>query len=575
MAKLLSFLSFLLMTSLLLGQGSLIPLRNPAYHIVDRLEVLSGRPSPIHLALQGYQRGSVAQYALQLDTSSFVQSKLTQSDLAFIFKDNNEWLFLGEDENRSNIERSLESPHYYKTQKPIWKALYKTPANFLELNKPSIHVRLNPMLNSGLGYTQEEDEPLFLNQRGLEFRGRIDDKVYIYSNIIESQARFPNYVNEYVERNDALPGNGLIKEYENPGLGITNGYDFLNAQGYFGINITRHIGLQFGHGRHFLGHGMRSIFLSDFANNYFYLKLNTRVWKFHLQNIFAELTGEGRDQIATTDLKTKKYIAAHYLSFKVSPAFSFGFYESVVFSRNNQFELQYLNPVIFYRSVEGAIGSPDNVNIGLSAKLNLFKTAQLYSHFIIDEFVYNELIIERRGWWGNKYGFQAGIKYFDALGVDHLDLQLEANIIRPYTYTHRDSAASYTHDGQALAHPLGANFREVIASLRYQPHPKWLINGRLMYAEVGEDDTNQNWGNNILLSYNTRVNDYGNDIAQGVEATIQLARLEVSYQLFHNAFLSIEGLYRKKDSQDDARDLETLFVRGTFRLNFPYQPLDF
>jgi hypothetical protein len=49
-------------------------------------------------------------------------------------------------------------------------------------------------------------------------------------------------------------------------------------------------------------------FLSDFGANYLFLKLNTNVWKFNYQNIFAELTkfyprgGDG--------LLTKKYMAA-------------------------------------------------------------------------------------------------------------------------------------------------------------------------------------------------------------------------------------------------------------------------
>ena len=48
---------------------------------------------------------------------------------------------------------------------------------------------------------------------------------------------------------------------------------------------------------------------------------------------------------------------------------------------------------------------------------------------------------------------QFGGKYIDAIGVKNLDLQAEINIIRPFTYSHNDTIANYTHYNQPLAHP--------------------------------------------------------------------------------------------------------------------------
>ena len=67
----------------------------------------------------------------------------------------------------------------------------------------------------------------------------------------------------------------------------------------------------------------------------------------------------------------------------------------------------------------------------------------------------------------------------DAFGIDHLDLQAEMNIIRPFTYTHRDSVRSYAHANQPLAHPLGANLREVVLKLRYQPIHKLVFDSQI------------------------------------------------------------------------------------------------
>ena len=95
----------------------------------------------------------------------------------------------------------------------------------------------------------------------------------------------------------------------------------------------------------------------------------------------------------------------------------------------------------------------------------------MYGQLLLDEFKLSE-VRAGDGWWGNKFGFQLGGKYIDAFNIKNLDLQLEHNRVRPFTYSHGDSVANYTHYNMPLAHPLGANFQEVIGIARYQPAPK-------------------------------------------------------------------------------------------------------
>ena len=435
-------------------------------------------------------------------------------------------------------------------------------------------MRVNPILNFKIGSAQNDTQPIFNNQRGLELRGGIDDRIYFYANILETQARFPDYVNERIERDLAIPGATLYKPYKSSIFDIENGYDYLIGQGYLGFNFTKHVGMQFGHGRNFIGNGYRSLFLSDFAANYLYLKLNWEVWRFHYQNIFAEMTAESDLERPEEVVLAKKYMAAHHLSFDILPGLNVGVFEAVVFSRNNHFELQYLNPVIFYRTIEQAIGSPDNVMLGFDLKWNFLKHFQFFGQVIFDEFVFQELS-SQSGWWANKFGIQAGVKYIDAFGVDHLDLHAEFNTVRPYTYSHRDSSANYAHYNQPLAHPLGANFREVIFKGRYHPIKRLVIDGRLIWAKFGEDDDTSNWGGNILLPNGTREMEYDNKIAQGITATTLLIGLDISYQLAHNVWVDLHYFNRNKDSIDDTRDLITQYISGGVRINIAKQRMDF
>jgi len=599
MQKLLYTLLFIVLVQFLHAQGSALILENEAYHTMDRLSIKSGIDAPFHTSLRPYNRKDVTDYAMAIDSLNIRLTPLDREDLKFIFRDNNEWLKTSEysttiggkrevvntkeyiDSTRTfytfadtQVAASKQSDQYFLSEKPILKYFYKTPANFLEIDKKYFHLRVNPIVAFKIGKDANDDNLIFNNTRGVEIRGGIDDRIYFYTNILETQARFPNYVNDYIDKNEVIPNAGLFKTYNSSIFNITDGYDYLLAQGFIGFNVSKHVGVQFGHGQNFIGNGMRSLLISDFATNYFYLKFNTRVWKFNYQNIFAELVAGSKSQVQD-DLLPKKYIATHHLSYNITPDINIGIFESVVFSRNNQFEFQYLNPIILYRSIEHQIGSPDNVLLGLDAKWNFLNQFSLYGQFVLDEFKFDELVTNNNGWWANKYGIQAGLKYIDAFGVDHLDLQFETNIVRPYTFTHRDSSASYTHFNQALAHPLGANFKEFLINVRYVPIKNLFINARLAFFEQGEDNDGSNWGSDLLKSHNTREQDYGNEIGQGFSSNTVFGRLNVSYQVFHNMFVDLDYIYRNKDSDLNILDRETNYIGGGIRINLAKQQMDF
>jgi hypothetical protein len=247
----------------------------------------------------------------------------------------------------------------------------------------------------------------------------------------------------------------------------------------------------------------------------------------------------------------------HHLSLDITKNLNIGITESVIFHRDSTtgsgFDLNYLNPVIFYRFIESFQGSADNALVGLDFRWNFAKRFSLYGQFMLDEFNSKE-IWTGNGYWGNKYAVQAGIKYIDALGIDNLDYQLEFNNARPYTYSHYDDA-NYSHYNQALAHPLGANFMEWSNTIRWQPLKRLQIIGRLVYANYGEDRTpTENWGQNILKSYDTRSrkillkDDYNNLIGQGRSTVTNIVDIRASFQLKHNFFIDLHYLNRNYES---------------------------
>jgi hypothetical protein len=314
------------------------------------------------------------------------------------------------------------------------------------------------------------------------------------------------------------------------------------------FRATKHIDVTLGHGTHFIGNGMRSLLLSDFTTPYFYLRLNTQFWKINYQNIYAELSPQSKFIGVADALLPKKYMAAHYLSINLLKNWNVGLFESVIFSRKNQFELQYLNPIILYRSIEQSLGSPDNVLLGAHSNIQLFKKINMYGQLMLDEFVVKELLFDNKGWWANKFGIQVGLFYPDAFGVKHLDISIEHNRVRPYTYSFRDTIPSnYTHYNQELAHPLGSNFKENLLKLNYQFFNRWNIELSVMQFSKGLDDGLLNYGGNVNRSHDDhRVMDYNNKIGQGIEQKVLNLNLGLQYELMQRMYLTLNFNHRKQ-----------------------------
>ncbi len=613
MKHLFAIFSLLLAPFLLPAQGSGIFLQSRAEYITQRLAIKGNSSIPFHSGIRPYLRGDVVSYALHLELDSSIRfTRLDRADLQYLYDDNNEWLgrygngipvldglakkhrtqeakghfFLQDslkqveitkiEQLASHKERFSHRPFclFKKSAKPF--CLYRSPANLYEINQRAFHLRFNPILNFRMDFDSRGHQRYLINQRGIVLRGDIDNRLFFHSRILENQMRYPTYVHQREAQHQSLPGAGFHKYEAYSRLFKTDSlYDYLLSDAYIGFYLSPHIGMQLGHGRNFIGEGYRSLLLSDFATDYFYLKFNWRVWKLHYQNIFAEMSLESVRE-SPERVIPKKYMAAHYLSYQPIPQLSLGFFEAVVFSRPHGFELQYLNPVILYRTVEHLLGSPDNVLIGLTARYNFWHHFQFYSQLMLDEFVFDELFIKKRKWWANKYGIQLGLKYIDAFGIDHLDLQLETNWVRPYTYTHFDSTATYSHYSQPLAHPLGANFIEYLGILRYQPSAHWFFKARIIRAYYGEDTETENWGSDILTSYyNNRQVTEGSVIGQGIRGQTLLAGLEIAYQLKHNLTLEANWFFRKKTSALPERNDLVNYLGLGIRLNATRHYMDY
>jgi hypothetical protein len=513
-------------------------------HIIERLLMMQIKNTNVNLGtFKPYQRNEVISF-LQIQDSAYRTSR---------DKSNIEYSAIDLYNINSILQRNTLSlntiPDSFKSKKSLFNNFFTTKANFYEVNQKDFKLVINPVIQQLQGFDVGAKKHMFLNAKGLEMSGLLGNKIGFYTYLTDNQENGPLFYRQRVDSLKAVQGAGFYKRFKAKPNGTFNGHDYFDYRGYITFKLAKVLNVQYGYDKNFIGDGYRSLFLSDQTAPTLFLKLNTKVWKLDYTNLFMELNPTFTSNTGGGVL-TKKYAAMHHLSININENFKLGLFESVIFKRRSKFEFGYLVPVIFLRAVESGLGSGDNALLGMDVKGNISSNIQLYGQVILDEFNMKEITKKS---WANKIGVQAGIKYFNVIDIKNLDFQLEFNVVRPYTYSHFDSATTYTHYNQPLAHPLGANFVDVVSVLRYQPKPKLFFEGRIAIMQQGQDSSllsRYTAGGNIFRQYNDRplLPEYPL-IATGVKTKTINLNINGSYEIRPNFFLEGNIQFRRFDKE--------------------------
>jgi hypothetical protein len=569
--KALLFLATLTVSFMQAGaQTNFIPSGDKGNIILDRLEIKTRLTDLSFSSVKPYMRRNAVRDVEYIDSLYRYDSNYAkQTHLTPVDRENMLHLLM------NNSEWSKPND-YFKSKKDVFNALYKFKSNLLEVNNDDLFLSVNPVVLFNGAKEDDNKNILFQNTRGLVARGMIAKRVGFYAYFTENQERDPKYVNNWVDSFDAIPGAGNFKDKT---FGDDQVLDYFDARGAVSWNVAKYIDMQFGYDKHFFGNGYRSLLMSDFSNNATFFKINTRIWKFNYQSLFMELyarTGSGGNEYFP-----RKYSRINYLNINATKWLNLGVFEAIMFGRENMFDIQYMVPVIFLRPSEMNVGSRDNSVVAFDFKANLAKKIQVYGQFMLDELKVKELL-DNSKWWGNKQGYQLGVKYIDALGVNNLDIQGEVNLVRPYTYQHFDTIAStaqpisaFVHYNQPFAHPLGANFREFIGLARWQPMRKLYLNATFIHFMQGLDSAGVNMGSWPAYDYNNRPRDpqtnklidYGYRIGNGIRATTTILQGVMTYEVFENMFLEATAFLRNFKRADEPEKQRTLTFGLSLRWN--------
>lgn len=420
-------------------------------------------------------------------------------------------------------------------------------------------VELGIIAGLGAGYDIEQKQIPFDSYLGMEVHSNPLRKITLHAEVYGGYSKMPAFLSQKTDSLGIVPQNGLAFLAQN------GQYAFFNANWYASFRPKKYLNFEFGRGKHFLGDGYRSLQLSDNSNFAPYFKTDVEVWKIRYVYLINGL--KDYDQRFPEKELYRKYTFTHYLSINATKWLNFNLFETVISSpidsmgANRGIDFNYLNPAIFFRPVDLSQGSPDNVLVGAGGSIKILKATQFYGHAILDEFIYSHFR-SQDGWWGNKYGLQAGYKSFNTLFIKNLYSQAEVNFVRPFTYSHSDPITAYGNFKQPLAHPLGANFREAIGILAYR-YKDFGIQAKVAFNQYGANADTINYGNHIYRPYTDRIlGDTGYQLTTGLKVETIYGELSFWYPVYKKMLFAEATIAYRRQTWESTQNESLFFSLG-------------
>ena len=449
---------FLLRSGAACAQTTYVPLNHWVYDYLERLETRQFVQGVLN-GSKPLSRKEIADYLIEVHQKVAQGNQLTRTE--------QEQLNFLNIEFKEELTASLEHLIPYETKigqirnnkylkKVLPKFLYQNNRNLLSWSQDHFQVFVDPILSHQRSYdnidTLNFTEKVFQFTNGVNIWGNLGDRLGFFIDVRDNKEWGTR---KYNIGNYTLPRLGFVR---------ATSPDFIyhdETVAYLKLGF-KHVQLTYGKLSNYWGPGHTgSLILSDYATSYDQLKLEFIFKNFKFTSLYSYLI-DYHEQ-AEDVLQQRKYLAAHRLELAPWRWLLLGLSETVIF-KGRSFEPAYLNPIMFYRSAEHYLGSPDNMMMGLDFKCNLIKNFKFYGELLIDDITTTKL---GTGWYGNKLGYLSGVLWVDPLKIENADLRIEYARIRPYVYSHENSL-SYKHYDSVMGHHSGPNSDDLFMEMNYR-----------------------------------------------------------------------------------------------------------
>lgn len=243
-----------------------------------------------------------------------------------------------------------------------------------------------------------------------------------------------------------------------------------------------------------------------------YFSLGAHVGAVRYQAVVASLLGDARYSARLDSTLSMfgagayidpKYLALHHVSITLpGDRLEFGFTDITIFSR--RFDIAYLNPFSFLKSVEHSLNDRDNGLLGAHIRWRIADGVEARGNGLMDDVIFSKI---GTGYWGNKFAWQAGIFWAAPLGFRDIDIAAEYTHVEPFMYSHFNTQNAFTTSGEIIGSAIGPNSKRYWGKIRWAPSAKLTLNVSASFVQHGE---------NIYDSTGKLVFNAGGDVERSV-----------------------------------------------------------
>ncbi len=539
-------LMFLFIAQALWAAPTSVPLSDPVYSFLERMETL-GYLSNVHDGIKPFSRNTVSAHLQKLIAQ---RDKLTpidrqrlddllldyrrelqpQARYHLIPEDQNWYSVLGSWDNftsdfaryfRRNQPEEEDHVVTYETANETFYADYEQGLTY-EHRSDDVYrsaswqaFQLRGTLGAGFGY-----------QLKTELHGLRGDEPYVFGHLILKGS--------WSEKND--PG---------PRYSDRTGGELAWHGDYLDFRFAQQE-VSWGYGE------SGKLILSNNAEQFPYISLS-RDWGWvkyialhgKLQSFPQDTLKDGQK------LYPDKWLAGHRLEISPWRWVTLGFNETFIYG-NRYADWAYLIPFNFYRAVQHKLRDRDNATISVDIELLPVNGIKLYGTLFFDEFRQSKI---GTNWYGNKQAWQGGLFWVDPFGLPNLSLRTEYTAVMPWVYTHKYRINSYTSDYQSLGFWAGPNSEVFYFALQKEWTQRFSTKLSFRQYKHGANYPNENIGGDILLGHGTLLGSQTEtrqtrQFLEGLLTTEKRYSGEAVYEAFNDMFFTLR--YHVIDSQTEA-----------------------
>ncbi|MDO9547782.1 MAG: capsule assembly Wzi family protein [Candidatus Marinimicrobia bacterium] len=341
-----------------------------------------------------------------------------------------------------------------------------------------------------------------VTQDAIRFSAQLGDNFFVY---FDGYRYVQFNMNSYTELTKEYKG-GYSQEPSAETISFQS-FDYSNAY----IQISGKYGLfELGTEPLLWGNGPNSLILSDNVTPFPFFSWQKDFRRAQFSFFHGSLLPKEFERDMTTGEKiyAKKYLVGHRWDLAITEKFNFSFTELYIYG-NRDMELMYLVPPVILWPTQHNLMDRDNATMALEFEYFPWRGSKFYGTLYLDEFTTTQIFND---YWANKQGLQLGLHY--APLKLPTDFRMEFTAVHPWTYSHKFSYSSYTHNGVDLGFYAGPNSQLWFFGNQWWPGKRLYVSLQYRHLKHGVEALSKDnpdyypIGSNSNQKYNDRNENY-------------------------------------------------------------------